>query len=56
MKEKTFTLAEIERAILQCPLHKVHIDAQPEVDDGFVGDIETIETKYFLFRLFKSKT
>lgn len=54
MKEKIFTLSEIERAIFQCPPHKVHIDARPSVDDGFVGDIETIETEFFLYRLFKS--
>ena len=54
MEERTFTLAEIERAILTVPKYKVHIEANPSVDDGFSGDIETIETEYFLFRLFKS--
>lgn len=29
MEEKTFTLSEIERAILQCPPHRVHIDSRP---------------------------
>jgi hypothetical protein len=52
--EETFTLLEIERAIAQSPKHIVHCEPSPSVDDGFRGDITTIEVDMFLFRLFKS--
>jgi hypothetical protein len=54
MQEKKFTLSEIKRAILQCPVYEVHIDANPSVDDSFPADIKTIEIEMFLFRLFNS--
>ena len=50
----TFTLEEIERAIRQSPRHIVHCEPSPSVDDGFRGDIETIEIDMFWFRLFGS--
>jgi hypothetical protein len=49
-----FTIEEIERAIAQSPKHIVHIEPSPSVDDGFRGDIKTIEVDMFWFRLFGS--
>jgi hypothetical protein len=52
--KNTFTLEEIERAIGQSPKHIVHIEPSPSVDDGFKGEIKTIEIDMFWFRLFGS--
>ncbi len=52
--EKTFTIKDIERAILQSPKHIVEVKTPPNIDGELDGKIETIEVDMFLFRLLGS--
>jgi hypothetical protein len=52
--KNSFTIEDIERAIAQSPKHIIHCEPSPSVDDGFSGNIKTIEVDMFLFRLFGS--
>jgi hypothetical protein len=52
--KNTFTLEEIERAILQSPKHIVDIKTPSNIDGQLDAKIETIEIDMFLFRLFGS--
>lgn len=52
--EKTFTVEDIERAIIQSPKHDVFIPRNPAIDDNFDSNISTIEVDMFWFRLFGS--
>ncbi len=51
---KLFTIEEIEKAIRLSPKHDVFIMRDASCDDGFSGNIMTIEIEMFLFRLFDS--
>lgn len=50
----TFTIEEIERAILQSPKHTIEVKTPPNIDGNLDGEIETIEVDMFWFRLFGS--
>ena len=50
----TFTIEEIERAILQSPKHIIEVKTPPNIDGNLDGEIETIEVDMFWFRLFGS--
>ena len=52
--QPTFTLEQIERAILSSPKHIVHYEPSPTIGDAWRGDITTIEVDMFWFRLFGS--
>ena len=54
-EEKTFTLEQIETAILKCPVYKNIVKSKPYIDGDFDRKIETIETKMFLYKLNKTK-
>ena len=50
----TFTLEEIEKAILESPKHIIEVKTPPNIDGNLDGEIEAIEVDMFWFRLFGS--
>jgi hypothetical protein len=51
--DKTFTLEEIELAILKCPKHEVEIITPDWIDGDVDSTIETIEAEFLLYHLTK---
>lgn len=50
----SFTIEEIERAILCSLKHTVEVNTPPNIDGNLDGEIETIEVDMLWFRLFGS--